>query len=486
MATNNPVTAEDIAQQTLIYQKTGQLLIASIGSAVDSFDKYQKPLLGLGLSLDSVPASIKQAAMDIPVGLNDAMGTITESFQAGLFAVDKSTLTLAGRMKATGENSMLLFKSIRSLNAVMGENTENLSTSLRETSDSFHISTTSLINVLTSLESVFEKTRTLADAEGLQKLVLDFTGEVGASQEKQINRFFNSLLDPSIKSLTQATLLGLEDFRNSALTDPGSVTSKDLMALMPQAVQRMEDFIGDSILMQDESATIFGDMGLSLGSLQNSLKSMSAAQKESLALNKDFGTSWNAFKGEFLKPLLDIGVKSMNFIMKGFNSLGKYLTSLIALVTIAVGYRKAEFLSKGVSKAGGVAFMGLGKRFFAPILAALVPLAGILMPIIAIASAVTLLYGIGKLIRGDKQKEADEAALTSQKSIADIKSRFSETLKDELSGVLSFIQLNSSSQLDALTNINEAIHLTGNENAAATRESKSFITRAMLEGATGQ
>jgi hypothetical protein len=438
MATN-PTIEGGLAGVAAKVANMGPLMMAmsaSLGKMAETFDAYQKPLLALGTSINLVPTSISNAAKDLPVGLSDALGTITKSFQAGLFDVGKNTLTLAARMDVNGEESKVLFQGLRNFTASMGTytgGTEGLSKTLLESSDRYHISTTSLIKSLDALGSTFEKIRPLADPKVIADLAIGLTGEVGAGKEDLVNRFLKAFLDPSVASQVQSSLLGIDDLRQKALT--GNLGKEELLLRIPPAIEKMNSLVGDSILMQGEIPKIFGDMGISLGSINATLNSLDDETKRSIAINTNFSASWGTFTKEVMRPIQESLMTITSYVLSFATKIGSMWSGIIAGLVPVLGFVLQNTLKGAI---------------MAPLLTVFGPWTALIGGIFAAVIAISNMLSWGD---SEEKKAADEAALSNKDKVIKEYSKFSETLRSELGAVMSFIQLNGPAQMELLSAI---------------------------------
>lgn len=300
---------DNIGYQVAIGEDLVDGLKSLLKSVPQLTDTFQKPLLTMGTSLDKLPKSLKETTEKLPIGFEKSMTVAVESLKAGMFKLDGSTAELAGRMEQTGESSQLLFKVLRqqsvfmkSGNAGVGE----LSKSLRETSDTYHISTTNLITSLDALSSSFEKIRALGGGEGLQKAIIEATGMVGATNEKFLTQFVTQFLDPTMDQLVNSQLLGVSDVRERALK--GDITGAELLEIVKTMGERndalVESIGGPGGIGATMARDIFGDLGFTAGSLNAAIDSMSEAQRQQIQIDTDFAQSWSNFKEQALQPFL--------------------------------------------------------------------------------------------------------------------------------------------------------------------------------------
>ena len=438
---------QDLDSKTLIAYAT---LIRALHKVTVVFDTIQKPLLGLGTSIDKIPTSIHDAAMELPVGFEDSMATVVESFQAGMFAVDKSSLNLAARMKVTGEDSRQLFTSIRKFSAVMGDytgGTAQLSDDLLNTSETYHTQTTVLINALDRLGGTFEKISPLADARTLEKLTTGLTGEVGSANASQITRFLQEFLDPTAKSQAQASMLGLSDLRNNVLTDTtGKDFTKEILASFPDAIERMNAIAKQSTLHQGSSAKIYGEMGLSLRNINNAVTGMDASQREALAITTDFNTSWSTFKDTALKPILAAVTWGFTKVIQLFNAIGPaFSAALTTVLSLAIGKYLIPLLAKG--------FLAVLVPTLAPFFTAILP---ITLGVIAISFGIKWLIDFFGKSEDAAEKRANEVILSAQADKLQ-SSRLADAVQKELGVVFSYLQLNGGLTAELLTENIEAV-----------------------------
>lgn len=316
-------------------------LLKSIPQLTDTF---QKPLLTMGTSLDKLPKSLKETTEKLPIGFEKSMTVAVESLKAGMFKLDGSTAELAGKMEYTGESSQLLFKVLRQQSVFMksgNAGVAELSKSLRETSDTYHISTTNLIASLDSLSSSFEKIRALGGGEGLQKAIIEATGMVGASNEKFLTQWATQFLDPTMDQLVKSQLLGVSDVRERALK--GDITGTELLEIVKTMGERndalVESIGGPGGIGATMARDIFGDLGFTAGSFNAAIDSMSEAQRQQIQIDTDFAQSWSNFKEQALQPFLTKLTGWSATVLEWlntFNNNSKLMIAGIGAVTAAV------------------------------------------------------------------------------------------------------------------------------------------------------
>lgn len=316
-------------------------LLKSIPQLTDTF---QKPLLTMGTSLDKLPKSLKETTEKLPIGFEKSMTVAVESLKAGMFKLDGSTAELAGKMEYTGESSQLLFKVLRQQSVFMKSGNAGvaaLSESLRETSDTYHISTTNLIASLDALSGSFEKIRALGGGEGLQKAISEATGMVGASNEKFLTQFATQFLDPTMDQLAKSQLLGVSDVRERALK--GDITGAELLEVVKTMGERndalVESFGGPGGVGVQIAKSVYGEMGFTAGSLNAAINSMSEAQRQQIQIDTDFAQSWSNFKEQALQPFLTTLTGWSATVLEWlntFNNNSKLLIAGIGAVTTAI------------------------------------------------------------------------------------------------------------------------------------------------------
>jgi hypothetical protein len=459
---------------TTLFDKVSTQLIASLTNVVNTFDDYQKPLLSIGTNLISIPESIKSAALELPVGFNTAMGIIVESFKAGLFAVDKSSLELAARMKVNGEDSRILFSSLKTLTASLGTSAGGVSTlskTLLSTSERHHITVTALINTLNSLQSTFEKIKGISDPNTTSKLAQDLTGAVGSANDKLITRFLSKFLDPSVESAGVAQLLGLGDLQNKVLSK-GDVDYKDILAGISKANSILKEQVGDSRFMKDAINNIYGDLGLSLAAIDDTLTSMDLDTKNSLAIQTDFQNSWKNFMDTIGKPLAIMTTKAAGYLLTmvtkfpigvtaGFTLLAGLLSRIEKqkfTENFSVGKATARMAGQFGLVAGGLTLLG---------------------------TAAYEIYSFFKDKDTKDEVEQNKKDLEEQAKIASESSRFSTMVRDEVGASLRSIQLYGEKQNELLTVLVDAVRdgtADQIKTAKALASQLGYIKRSLLGG----
>ncbi len=454
-----------------------QTMVAAVPKIVDTF---QKPLLGLGTSLDKLPNQIKKMTTDLPIGFEKAMTLSVESLKAGMFSLDGNTAELAARMEVTGEGSANLFKVLRSQSVFMksgNAGTASLSKTLRETSDTYHITTSRLVAALDSLSDTFANLRALGGNQNLQESIVEIVGMVGANNEKYVTGFMSEFLSTTTDAFSRASLMGVGNKRERALT--GGLTSEELLAVTSDMAGDFKNLVeavgGPGGIGIQVAKSVLGPMAEQAYLLQSALESMSATERAQLEMDREFNKSWSNFKDVIISPALDILVSLSTWVLEKLSNINMSLVRIaVGVATIATGsLLKGAFTQlAGISKV-----LSLVAPAFVSFLGPLATFGGLLVGITGILGLFTQNQSKQIALQEDdrRQRSLENTNLDKFQT-----STFSEAINKAFGEALLSIQVVSERRLEELVKIREAINGGNMEMVPALQEISENIVQDTL------
>ena len=405
----------------------GKVVAISISNAVnfmattiDAALQAQNKFLQLNLTLNQAFAKFEKRIEGLPGSMQTRLGTLFEFQKEGLKDVGKSTLYLANRMDATGQNIGALIQVQKTL-VIQGRMSavavEAFSADLTRLSLNYNVSTEKLLEGFGELR----QSLSVLSIGGTLGVVGGAVTELGAQfpvLAKTIGSFTDQLITADVGQLgILGGMQGVGKLTSSLSTD--GATLRDVIRQIADGARRFTTgFRNAGLVSQRAIKNIIGDLGVMAIQLDDAFGV--AAQKLGAIdqITNDFKIAF----ATALEPLQEGLAKSVI-------ALGTFAANLAKLLP-GSGDMTGEKIGIGITATV------LGKMFWRPLVGLLTPLLGlipaigpmlapVIAPLAAVAALVTGAFFLFKHIAGTTEDTAKSAAATADhtKTLVDIEKK---------------------------------------------------------------
>ena len=187
-----------------------QMGIQALGRIVGEFNQLQVQSLAVGRQLSDVYSESVKAHGELPGGMMMAMGEQIQSMQIGFRGNNTEMVKLGMAMKATGQQSDLLYSAMLNAEVLGGltrDQTGKLSSRIAALADSGMATATQMVNAIESLRGVFLNAQLLGIGDQIATATAELTALVPMSAQL-LTEGMRGLLSTDMKDITGIMILG--------------------------------------------------------------------------------------------------------------------------------------------------------------------------------------------------------------------------------------------------------------------------------------